>query len=602
MAARSVSPGGALLRTSRLFALPSPIPPPPGDSVDIRRSRTATPVFPTHQIITTPSTSRTRGDWGLKRPLPLRKTTNTTYAMLRMKELDSIEGVTDYQSSTDLGITLRKFQELNLPVTVPREGETAKMNLPQPSAFEETHDVTAFTEEEAAALRDKRWRFSGPWLAGMLEGDFNKWVEKSVRPRRKEFREFLKTKLVLEMDQIAAAKAFDNGDEAPAPIDPATITEEQVNHYIRGLRNNREALYDMVGHFLDLAPLMNPRLADQRLGLRFRSLEEQEAESDKLRQNPYALVGPPVTHPSAGLSYLRSSSYMDVHPFYGPQKTHPPVEARVVRPRRRQLALDAKLGVAGFITDAPAGDSAFNKRSSKTLDYMKLEERGGSKMPVQPYGARVNSRGSVELTVGDADAEALLVALELLGEDESKTFRTPPPVNKIQMFDATASRQASGNRINVPKISVKMGRVRTKTVKKSAKVIIERYYPKLTLDFETNKRICDEIAIIASKRLRNKIAGYTTHLMKRIQRGPVRGISFKLQEEERERKDQYVPEISALDFTQNTESGQLDVDNETKDLLKHLGFDSIPVNVIPVTQVQTVERGGRRFENRPRRD
>lgn len=58
--------------------------------------------------------------------------------------------------------------------------------------------------------------------------------------------------------------------------------------------------------------------------------------------------------------------------------------------------------------------------------------------------------------------------------------------------------------------------------------------------------------------------------MKRIQRGPVRGISFKLQEEERERKDQYVPEVSALDFTQN-ESGQLDVDGETKDLLKHLG-------------------------------
>lgn len=53
--------------------------------------------------------------------------------------------------------------------------------------------------------------------------------------------------------------------------------------------------------------------------------------------------------------------------------------------------------------------------------------------------------------------------------------------------------------------TAKMGRVRTKTVKKSAKVIIERYYPKLTLDFETNKRICDEIAVIASKRLRNKV-------------------------------------------------------------------------------------------------
>lgn len=65
--------------------------------------------------------------------------------------------------------------------------------------------------------------------------------------------------------------------------------------------------------------------------------------------------------------------------------------------------------------------------------------------------------------------------------------------------------------------------------------------------------------------------------MKRIQRGPVRGISFKLQEEERERKDQYVPEVSALDFTQNSESGQLDVDGETKDLLKHLGVCALAI-------------------------
>ncbi|XP_057784775.1 40S ribosomal protein S17-like [Salvia miltiorrhiza] len=115
-----------------------------------------------------------------------------------------------------------------------------------------------------------------------------------------------------------------------------------------------------------------------------------------------------------------------------------------------------------------------------------------------------------------------------------------------------------------------MGRVRTKTVKKSSRQVIERYYAKMTLDFHTNKKILEEVAIIPSKRLRNKIAGFSTHLMKRIQKGPVRGISLKLQEEERERRMDFVPDESAIKID------RIEVDQETVDLLESLGMKDLP--------------------------
>ncbi|KAL0708990.1 hypothetical protein Bca4012_015968 [Brassica carinata] len=111
-----------------------------------------------------------------------------------------------------------------------------------------------------------------------------------------------------------------------------------------------------------------------------------------------------------------------------------------------------------------------------------------------------------------------------------------------------------------------MGRVRTKTVKKSSRQVIEKYYSRMTLDFHTNKKILEEVAIIPSKRLRNKIAGFSTHLMKRIQKGPVRGISLKLQEEERERRMDFVPDESAI------KTDVIKVDKETLEMLASLGM------------------------------
>ena len=116
-----------------------------------------------------------------------------------------------------------------------------------------------------------------------------------------------------------------------------------------------------------------------------------------------------------------------------------------------------------------------------------------------------------------------------------------------------------------------MGRVRTKTVKRAARQLIEKFYPKMSLDFHYNKRVLDDVAIVPSKRIRNKIAGYASKLMKRIQKGPVRGISLKLQEEERERR----MEMGAKKNYFDENDPELYPDEETLDMLKNLGLEKI---------------------------
>ena len=88
----------------------------------------------------------------------------------------------------------------------------------------------------------------------------------------------------------------------------------------------------------------------------------------------------------------------------------------------------------------------------------------------------------------------------------------------------------------------------------------------MTLDFHYNKRVLDDVAVIPTKRIRNKIAGYATHLMKRIQKGPVRGISLKLQEEERERRMETAPDPSEFAIKADK------VDDDTKEMLEQLGL------------------------------
>lgn len=79
--------------------------------------------------------------------------------------------------------------------------------------------------------------------------------------------------------------------------------------------------------------------------------------------------------------------------------------------------------------------------------------------------------------------------------------------------------------------------------------------------------------------------------MGRIQKGPVRGISFKLQEEERERKDNYVPAESALKLN------SIEIDTETGALLESLSFGKL--SGIKIRE-ERLEAPRERRERRPR--
>jgi small subunit ribosomal protein S17e len=61
-----------------------------------------------------------------------------------------------------------------------------------------------------------------------------------------------------------------------------------------------------------------------------------------------------------------------------------------------------------------------------------------------------------------------------------------------------------------------LGKVRTEIVKRTARDMLQRYPDKFTTDFEVNKKVMSEVFELDQKRLRNRVAGYTTRL-KRVE-------------------------------------------------------------------------------------
>jgi len=221
----------------------------------------------------------------------------------------------------------------------------------------------------------------------------------------------LKARIATALTAAAHQKALDAGQSIPRQICVRDVTGQQVIEYLRKLRSDRITLYSLVSEFLDLAPL-NPPSSMADLG---RSVEVTK------RPSLYAENGPPISHPSGGISYLRTAAFAENHPVYGPQAHQTPVLARIIAPRSGPTS--AKLGVGGFITETPQGDTAFNQRSFlgrkagiAGIASFDPDIKGGAKAYVQPTSARVDSSGMIQITVTEANEEAQLVSREIVGK------------------------------------------------------------------------------------------------------------------------------------------------------------------------------------------
>ncbi|KAH1866223.1 hypothetical protein KXX08_003257 [Aspergillus fumigatus] len=402
MATARLSPTANLLRKSRLFALPSALPLPQQDATSktVFESNTATLPHPIRASIVTPASSLARGDWGLKRPLPAKSTSEkSSRPVIRLNVLDTFEHVTDFESAADHTVTLEKFQELHMPMSLPSKVNYATSMVPRhQSPFESVVDNTD-TSKSLQEPGAKQFRHSGPWLAGQTEAEFNAYLNK-VRARKPELLQKLREHFITKRTAERRKQAQDNGEDLEA-LGPLNVTEEEFQRYIKSLRADPFSLGPVVFELLDLPS--PPAVPSDRIGHKY-----YQSPGTKLSSAEYAVSGPPKTHPSAGLSYTRSHALIYNHPKFGPQAYQRPVQARILRPKGRFKGKTSKAiaGVGGIAVEDLNAMTFIEQGSPAGLGYFDASIPGGAKYWVTPIRASVDSDGRIALASYRASATA----------------------------------------------------------------------------------------------------------------------------------------------------------------------------------------------------
>ncbi len=121
-----------------------------------------------------------------------------------------------------------------------------------------------------------------------------------------------------------------------------------------------------------------------------------------------------------------------------------------------------KLGVGGFVANAPAGDNEFsarvyksgNKTGLKGIQHLDTTTYGGAKAYVEPADASVDPSGKVVLELKETSAEAQVLAKERAGT--SQVYHNKPVKRDGPQASAAANQQTQANESRIRKIAEEM--------------------------------------------------------------------------------------------------------------------------------------------------
>lgn len=318
---------------------------------------------------------------------------------MRVQALDTYEHVTDFESAADHTVTLEKFQELHMPVSLPSRVNYATSVVPRhQSPFESQVDNTETSQglEEPGA---KQYRHSGPWLSGQSRTEFEAYLQE-VKRRKPELLQKLREQFEAKRFAEGRKMAQDKGEDLES-YQPPQITDAEFNRYLKSLRENPLAMGPVMFELLDLPS--SPAIPSERIGRKY-----YQSPGTQLSSAEYAVSGPPMTHPSAGLSYSRSHALTYNHPRYGPQAFQRPVEARILRPKGRFKGRPSRAmaGIGGFAVEDLNAMTFADQGTPPGLTFFDATIPGGAKYWVTPIRAAIDSQGKVNLSSYRASANS----------------------------------------------------------------------------------------------------------------------------------------------------------------------------------------------------